>query len=210
VIFFAEIQMLGIGASGGSTAKNFNFRFNYKRTTTVNPLSETALGTIFNSTITPLLMACLNARYAQTVDLVRFIDDAQRPAISITRAGVGLIAGDSMPMHLAAYILKRMGIRGRGAHGSNHFGPLSESDSTSGTSDVFNAAAIARWQTFLNALILPLTDANGNVWSPVVVSRLKPAQYRVNPTLPIAYALSQCLLNKRIGRMKRREVSSAY
>lgn len=209
-IFTGEIQMQGIASAGGSNAKNLNFRFCYVRSNSLFALSETVLGTIFDSTVTPALLACLNVRYTQTIDVIRFVEDAERPAITITRTGVGSVAGDSMAMHLAAYVLKRMGVRGRGRHGSNHFGPLSEADTTTGTSDILNAAAIARFATLITALTTVLTDANGNVWTPSILSRKAPAQYKVNPTTVIAFPVSQCLLNKRIGRMKNREVGSQY
>ncbi len=209
-IFTGEIQMQGIAASGGSTVKNLNFRFAYKRANAALPLSETALETIFDSSVTPTILAALNARYTQTQDVVRFVEDAARPAVTVPRTGVGLVAGDSMAMHLAAYVLKRMAIRGRGSHGSNHFAPISEADTTTGTDDIFNAASIALWATARAAMIAPLTDANGNVWTPVIISRQTPAQYKINPTTVIVYAVSQILLNKRVGRMKKREVQSVY
>lgn len=209
-IWTAEIQMQGVGSAGGSTSRNFNFRLNYRRTTTANVLSETALETAFNGAPTTAILAALNNRFTQTFNNVRFIEDAQRPAITVSRAGVGAVSGDGMPMHNAVYILKRMGIRGRGAHGSNHFGPLSESDTTAGTDDILNAAAITRFNAVITALVANITDANGNIWVPVIVSRVKPAQYKTNPTNVIYYPVSQMLLNKRIGRMKRRERGSVY
>lgn len=209
-IFTAEIQMQGIGAAGGSTSRNFNFRFNYKRTTGSNVLSETALETAFNAGPTVPILAALNIRFSQTVNVVRFVEDAVRPAVTVSRTGVGAVTGDGMAMHNAVFILKRMGIRGRGSHGSNHFGPLSESDTTSGTDDILNAAAITRFNAVITALVANLTDSNGNVWVPVILSRVKPAQYKTNPTNVITYPVSQMLLNKRIGRMKRRERQSVY
>lgn len=209
-IWTAELQMQGIGTSGGSTSRNFNFRFNYRRTTTANVLSEAAFETAFNAGPTVAILAALNNRFTQTINVVRFIEDAVRPVVTVSRAGVGAVSGDGMPMHNAVYILKRMGIRGRGAHGSNHYGPLSEADTTAGTDDILNAAAITRFAAVITALTANLTDANGNIWVPVVVSRVKPAQYKVNPTNVIYYPISQMLLNKRIGRMKRRERQSVY
>jgi len=103
-----------------------------------------------------------------------------------------------------------MGIRGRGAHGSNHFGPLSESDTTTPDADILNAAAITRFSAIITAINATLTDGNGNIWVPVVLSRVKPAQYKSNPTNVVTFPISQMLLNKRIGRMKRRERGSVY
>jgi hypothetical protein len=202
--------MQGIGAAGGSTSRNFNFRFNYKRTTNANPLSETVLETAFNGAPTTAILAALNIRFTQTLNVVRFVEDAQRPAVSVSRVGTGAVTGDGMPMHNAAFILKRMGIRGRGAHGSNHFGPLSESDTTTPDADILNAAAITRFSAIITAINATLTDGNGNIWVPVVLSRVKPAQYKSNPTNVVTFPISQMLLNKRIGRMKRRERGSVY
>lgn len=205
-----EIQVQGMRTSQGSTTRNFNFVFHYRRTAITPVPSETAFETVFNATITPLILAVLNNTYTQTLNVVRFLNDPQRVSQQISRAGVGAVTGDSMPSFAASYMLMRSGLRGKSYRGSKHFGPLSESDTTAGTADVLNAAALASYATLGTALLTPLVDANGNNWVLQVVSRKAPANYVVSPAIVVANDVTQIAMNKRIGKMRRREAKSVY
>lgn len=209
-VLCAELVMRGQAAAGGSNAKNIAFVFHYRRAAVaVNP-TKTALNTIFQANVAAPIVAALNVRYAATFNDVRWLDDAEDPYQPFASALVGAIAGDSMDTFSAAYILFRTAVRGRFARGSKHLGPMSEADSTGGTDDLFNAAALTRLGTVATAMLANLTDATGNIWTPCVVSRKAPAQYKVNPTTVVRNDVTQVLVNKRIGSMRKRKVASVY
>jgi len=206
----AEIKMQGIRSTQGSTSKNYEFVFHYRRTTVSNIPDEVILEASFQSNIATALVALLNESYTQTANTVRFVDDALRATEIVSRSLAGGVSGDSMPAHASNFILYRTALRGKSYRGSKHFGPLSESDTTAASADVLNAAAITAWNAMITGLSSPMPDSNGNVWVPCVMSKAAPAQYRVNPTNVITNDATLLLLNHRIGTMNRRKVKSIY
>lgn len=210
-LFTAEIQLQGIVSAGGSNSRRANFVFHFVRPNPSSlPLTETALETAFNTNVVAPILLALNNRFTQTFTTVRFMEDPQRQLVQVTRAGVGAVTGDSMAMHMQAYILMRTATRGRFGKGNKKFFPLSESDTTAATADLLNAGAQALWATAMAAMGTPFADANGNTWTLVVLSRKPPAQYLKAPCTVVVYPVTQILLNKRIGRNKKREVLSVY
>jgi hypothetical protein len=205
-----EIRFHGVIAAGGSNGKNVDNVFHYRRTTISGVPTKTALDTVFQASVAIPLAAMLNARFTQQYNVLRWMNDATDAPTSFTHALVGAIAGDSMTTIDAAYFLLRTGLRGRSYRGSKHFGPMSESDTTAGTDDVFNAGALARMATLAAAIAAPLVDALGFTWNPCILSRIPPAQYRRNPTNVITNDVAQVAVNKRIGSMRHRRVQSQY
>lgn len=208
-VLTAEIQMKGQMASGGSNAINTNFVFHYKRTGTAVAPTKSALATAFQAGPGAAIVAALNNRWSESAVEVRWIDDALDQSFPFANVNVGAVAGDSMPSDQAAYLLFRTGIKGRSYRGSKHLGPLSESNTTAGTDDILNAAAITLFTTVATACAANLVDATPNTWVPVVFSRTL-SQTRQNPTTIIVNAVSAILLNKRVGTMRRRKAKSAY
>jgi hypothetical protein len=204
-----EVHMLGLVASGGSTNKIADFVFHFRRTTTVNPIVKTAVETAFQAAIAVPVCAALNSRFVQTSSTVRWVNDALDPPFPVTRAIAGGVAGDGQAMHMAAYLLMRTGLRGRSYRGSKHFFPLSEADSTAPNSDIMNAASLVLWGAVAAALAAGFTDANANVWVPCILSR-KLSKLVTNPTTVVTNDVTLVLINKRFGRMRRREVRSVY
>jgi len=209
LITHAEIIVKGIITGGGSNTKNTVNVFHYRRTSVVNPLSKTNLDTIFNTTVVAPLALALNNRWTQQHNTVRWIDDATDAPVPFSHAAVGAVAGDGMTTIEAAFILLKTGLKGKSYRGSKHFGPLSESDTTAPAEDIFNAAALTRWGAVVTALGTVLVDASGNSWILQVVST-KLSQQLVNPTTIIGNDVNSILLNKRVGRLRRREVTSVY
>jgi hypothetical protein len=206
-IIHAEIQMQGVAAPGGSNSVNIDNVYHYRRTTTVNPVTKAALEAAFQAGPVASILLALNARYTQSATTVRWIDDALDQALPFAEAGVGAVAGDPQSTIDAVYIKMRTGVKGRSYRGSKHYAPLSEADATIG--DVLNAAAITRFGAIITALNTPLVDGNGNTWVLQVFSRTL-SQTLINPTNIVANDVTSILLNKRIGRMKRRETKSVY
>lgn len=204
-----EIVVNGLVSAGGSsTVKTANI-FHFQRTTNANPISKTNIDTAFNTAIVTSLALALNARWTQQNNTVRCINDPLDSPVIFSHGAIGAVAGDSMTSIEAAFILMKTGLRGKSYRGSKHFGPLSESDTTSGTDDIFNAAALTRWGAVVSAINGGFTDANGNIWLPTVVSR-KLSNFTATPAVIVANVVSQILLNKRIGRLRRREAKSVY
>jgi hypothetical protein len=199
--------MKGVAAAGGSNAVNIDNVYHYRRTTTVNPVNKANVEAAFQAGPVAKILLALNARYTQVSTSVRWIDDALDQALPFPETGVGAVAGDSQSTIDAVYILFRTGVKGRSYRGSKHYAPISEADATVG--DILNAAAIARFTAIMTALATPIVDADGNTWVIQVLSRVL-SQTEVNPTNIVASDVTSLLLNKRIGRMKRRETSSVY
>jgi hypothetical protein len=208
-ILNAEILLHGTIAAGGSNNALTVNSFHYRRTTNVNPVSKVNLDTIFQSTIVVPLGLALNVRFLQTFNTVRWVNDALDAPVQFNHAVAGAVAGDGMTAIEAAFILLRTALKGKSYRGGKHFGPLSEADTTLGTEDIFNAAAIVRWGAVVTALSTPLVDASGNTWVLEILSK-KLSQLLINPTTVISNDVVSFLLNKRIGRLRRRERKSVY
>lgn len=205
----AEIVMRGVSAAGGSSARNFNFVFNYRRIAVAVAPSKVALEAAFNAGPTPVILAALNARYTQSRNDVRWLNDAEDPYFPVARAGVGAIAGDSLSTFDAAYILLRTALRGRSFRGCKHLGPMSEADVTGPNDDIWNAAGLVRLNAVAASIIVPLVDATGNQWNLSVVSR-KNSTLETNPTTVVANDVTLSLVNKRVGSLNSRKVQSTY
>lgn len=208
-LFIAEVTSFGIASSGGSTDKNIESVFHFRRTSNVNPIVKANIESAFQTALMIPITNALNVRYTQTMNTVRFINDAQDAPVSFSRVVAGARTGDGMPMHNSAFLLARTGLRGRSYRGGKHFGPLSESDTTSGTDDLLNAAALVLWGLVATAWLAGFTDSDGNVWVPCVFSRTLSIT-TANPTSIITNDIVATLINKRIGRMRHREVRSVY
>ncbi len=209
-ITHAEVIMGGLISSGGSNSVNTQFVFHYRRTSTVVNPSKANLATIFQATVAVPITAMLNARWTEKYVSVRWMDDPLDQAVPFANVVPGAIAGDSMPTHVAVFVLMRTGLKGRSYRGGKHFGPFSESDATTAGDDILNVAAQGRLATTIAAMALALTDASPNTWNPCIYARslsspnLQPiATITTNDVTTILY-------NKRLGNMKRRQVKSVY
>lgn len=204
-----EVAAFGIVAAGGSNTRASVATFQYRRTATVLTISKTAVETAFQAAIMIPLTNALNARYAQTFNTVRFLNDATDFPNQVTRAVAGQIAGESLTTAESLFLLLRTGLRGKSYRGSKKLFPFSETDTTLATADLWNAGALARFATLAAAILAGFTDATGNVWIPQVVSR-KLSQLTVNPTTVIGNDVTSVLVNKRVGTMRKRKVKSVY
>lgn len=204
-----EIQMRGVAAAGGSGTKNILFTFQYRRTAVVLPVIKGDVDTAFQAAVAVPICALLNNRYLQSMNTIRWRNDVLDQQLEFPHAVAGAIAGDGMAVAASSYILMRTGIKGKSYRGNKHFGPMSETDTTAGTEDTWNAACLARLATVAAALLAGFTDAGGNVWVPQIVSK-KLSLEIFNPAQLIAYDVISCLTNKRVGWMKNRRVKSVY
>jgi hypothetical protein len=205
-----EVHVHGICAAGGSGSRFSDFSYFFQRTNPALALpTKTQIDTAFQTAVVVPLGAALNVRWLQTRNSIRYLDDALDAFVDFSHAVAGAIAGDSMATTLSAFQLGKTGLRGKSYEAKKHLFPMSESDTTIGTDDIFNAACLARLATLATAWLAGFTDASGNIWKPICFSRVL-SQVRSNPTTVIANVLTSILTNKRVGRMSHREVASVY
>lgn len=209
-ILSAEINVQGLIAAAGSNSIQTNFIFHYRRTTVaVAPnkanLKTAFLAAILGTTIGPALNNTWTAQFIR----IRFPNDAQDMYTDFSDSTTGSITGDRMASEDSAYMRYRTNLRGKSYRGSKHFGPMSESDSTSGSEDLFNAACLTRLAAINTALLTPLTDSDGNIWNFAILSR-KLSQLKTNPTTVVINDVTAAAVNKRVGSMLGRKVLSVY
>lgn len=203
-----EVAMKGLMAAAGSGSVNTVFLFHFRRSGGTTPPSKANIDAAFQTAIATPIAAALNARWAATVDSVRFIQDALDAPIDFTSTLVGAITGDSMPSDQAAYLLLRTGVRGKSYKGSKHLGPMSESDTTT-SGDIFNSGCLTRLATIATAILGGFTDSDSNIWKTSVISTSL-STLRTNPTNIIGNDVVQVKVNHRVGGMNRRKVASVY
>lgn len=204
----AEVKVDAHAATGGGRVVPVTSAFFYRRTTTVNPWSYADFESVFQAGPVAALIAAANVRWTQTDNLVRCVNDAEDPYHVFPEANVGAIATDSYEIYMAVYVLLGLAIRGRGAHGSKHFGPFSEADTTN---DLLTGAGLVRWQAVATAILATLgPDLSGNTWVPCIVRRPPRSQLLINPTTVTTLDLVTATVNKRPGTMHRRRIGSVY
>lgn len=205
-----EVHVHSIVASGGSGTRFGDFVFHYARQNPSLALpTKTQIDAAFQTAVVVPLGAALNVRFLQSRNSIRYLDDVTDGFVDFSHAVAGAVTGDSMSTILAAFALGRTGLRGKTYLAKKHYFPLSESDTTSGTDDILNAAAITRFTTLNTAWLNGFTDASGNQWLPTCFSR-KLSQFKTNPTTIVAPTITSIALNKRVGSMKHRKVLSDY
>lgn len=208
-IQLVQIVTTGFAAARGSGNVNVDQVSHWYRAATVLPVLKSQIDTAYQAAIVVPMAAFLNVRYLQSNNFLRFAADALDADVAFPHAAAGLIAGDSMASYDSTYIELQTGLRGKSYRGSKHIGPMSESDTTAGTEDLWNAGCLARLATFAAAFLAGFTDAGGNIWLPVVYSRFL-SQPRFNPTAMIVNLVTAVRVNKRIGSMRHRKVKSVY
>jgi len=205
-----EVHIHGTCGAGGSNNRLSDTIFHFVRTTYNTPLGTKAqFDAAFQTNIVTPIAAALNHRWTQTRNSIRYLDDVNDAFVDISHTSPGLITGDSMTTINAAFLLLRTGIRGKSYLGKKHMFPLSESDTTAGTDDLLNTVALGLWGTVATNILNGFTDASGNVWKSTVYSR-KLSVWRSNPTTIVNTPVTAVLINKRVGRMRHREVLSQY
>lgn len=205
----AEIIVHGQIAAGGSTTVNTQNVFHLRRTAVVFAPGKAGLDTAFDAAVAAIIVLAMNNRWSQLFNTVRWINDAQDAPTQFAHVNAGAVAGDSQTTINWAYMKFRTALKGKSYRGGKHLGPLSEADTTAGTEDILNAAALVRFGNVATALATPIVDAAGNIWLLEIVSRTL-SQMAVNPTTIVKADVTAILVNKRIGRSKRREVKSVY
>jgi len=205
----AEIIIHGQISDGGSTVVNTQNVFHFRRTALTGTITKAAISSAFQTAIAAKLVLALNERWSQLRNSIRFINDALDQYQDFSNVNVGAITGDCLQSHSSIFILLRSGYRGRSWKGGKHFGPVSESDATSGGDDILNAGAITRFNTLAAAILAGFTDSNGQIWVPFIVSR-DGSVIDTNPTTVVGVDVTEVKLNKRVSSHRGRKVASVY
>jgi hypothetical protein len=205
-----EVKLRGQIGSGGGRAIPTTTSFFYRRTTVSPVPSKSALAAAFEAAVTAKVALLVNARWTALGLDVRCVNDADDPFVTFPSVAVGAIAGDGLSSISNTYFLLRTGLRKTVRFGGRHIGPLSESQVTTPNEDILNAAALVVAGNLGTAIGQSLVDAVPLTWVPVILRRKKPAQYRTNPTNAVYADVTQVLVNKRIAKLKRRQILSTY
>ncbi len=208
-ILCGEIHMVGSMASGGSNVINTDFLFHFRRITNVVAPNKANLHVAFKAAVGAAVYAALNITWTASFIRIRWPNDPLDQFTDFADASVGAISGDRMSSEDSAYLTFATSLRGKSYRGGKHIAPMSETDSTSGSDDIFNAGALTRLAAINTALLAGLTDTDGNQWVFAVLSR-KLSNFEVTPCVLQLNDVVQARVNKRIGSMLRRKVKSVY
>ncbi len=203
-IMTCEIVSVGSISAGGSNVIPVENVYHFKRTNTTPTPDKTVLEAAFQTSIMIPVTNALNAAYTQVSNKVRWLDDATDPYYVNPRAVAGQVAGARQQGYDAVAQIFKTAYRGKSGQGRKHYSPLSQADIAG---DVLVAGAVTLWNDVLTAILAGFTDANGNVWQPVVVSR-KLSQLQTNPTNVIANLVTSGVLDKTTGTMRRRKAKT--
>lgn len=193
-----ELKMNGIVAASSGGNKPFSFVFHYRLTSVAIPTPADVI-TRFDNVIAPGIVNLLNVDWTGTTYDCRNMEDAFTQYFSATNGQVGATTGDRLPMDMAVAMLYRTTERGRNFRGGKHFGPITEADTLK---DELTTGKLTSWQAVAAALKVDLASGAWNL-RPIVFSPTL-SQTRTNPTRLVGAEVSNILVNKTIGTMRRR------
>jgi hypothetical protein len=202
-----EIIIKGsVAESVGGKAVDNVFHYVAQGPGTTQP-SPTTLLTWFLANVWSVAALALHPGWVGVASSCRLMDNPLNAAVAgATPANGAHAAGDRLPLFNAVVIQKKTGIRGKSYRGSNHFGPISEADTTL---DQLTGAGLTLWQNLQAAMALTMAAAGGaQAVSPAVFSpTLSPKPVTI-PTL-VNTQVTSTLLNLTIGTMRKRKERTA-
>jgi len=169
--FTAEVQLNGTVSAAGGQVRHTLAIFRYRRGNGSPPVSKVNIAAAVAAKLKGPWLALLNEDYTLDSVGVRIMEDPSDDWYLATGAGFtgpGLIAGDRLPPQDVAFLLLKTGFRGKHYRGAKFISPMSESDTTDATADLWNAACLARLNTLAAAIDDSVIDADTNTWSPIV------------------------------------------
>jgi len=190
--------------SDGSSQRFFNI-LHFARLAGPGTASELNVGDAIMAALTIDLSAALSVAYVADDYTGRFMDDPTHAAVIGANTLVGAITGDRLPSFNAVVTRKKTVGRGRSFKGSNHWGPIAESDTTL---DTLNVGAATRWGAVVTSLQTISTPfvVGSDTWQLIVLSQVL-SNLTANPSLFSGATVQANLLNGTIGTMRRRKMN---
>jgi hypothetical protein len=210
--FTVQIDLQGTIASEGSQTYTTMTNFRYRRNTGAPIFDKLDIALRFEIALVTEFAALLNHTYALDLIRVRCMEDPTDPFLDVVPAGapvVGAILGDRMPPDNVAYILKRTGFRGKHYRGGQWLSPMSELDTTAGTADLFNAAALTRLNAYAAKIDDNFTDTAGNVWTPIIAQMSLIDDSTIPWIIPFS-PITSAVPKKSVSRLKTRTPRRVY
>jgi len=202
---FAELVIRGHSLEPDGGSKPIVNIYHFVRISGPGSGTETELHTAIMALLASVLATALSEKYLPDDNSVRFMDDPINLGTFITNPVTGIVTGDRATNFVAAVIRKKTWARGRSYMGSNHYGPIGESETTL---DNLSTAGITAFDDLRAALELfgtsSITTADGSAWKLMVLSTTL-SNLTASPILVTGSVVKECILNRRLGTMKRRK-----
>jgi hypothetical protein len=196
-----QIVVGGTVTETGGAIKNFlNVFFYFQNPNVPAPQPAVNVGNQFLASVWTGIAAQLSVGYVGSFMTARYLDRTTDPFLTGNVPASGAIALPRLSAQQAIVFVLRSSTRGKNFRGNKHVGPLA---TATVTGDEIAPASLAAWTALLPSLIAPIT-IGGQTYSPCIVSRSL-SQLRQDPVAIIGSPLSQALLNKTIGTMRRRK-----
>jgi hypothetical protein len=197
---FEVIVKGSIAAEGGDAQVTIN-PLHYIRTNTPAAFSATAFITAFHTLVKADWRAFASLHWTWVSTSIRCINSPTEVAVEVAVGEAGLIAGQMSPSYVAGIISKRTPLRGR-----SHMGRLYVAGISEGNSDgnALSGAAKTLLDTVATRLKTNVTDANGVIFAPAVLSRLK-SNLIIDPSTVYMTGLSNAVARSVLGRQSNRK-----
>ncbi len=189
-----------VAETGGSSKSVWNVWHYFQNPNAPGPQSAVAVANVFLTSVWANIAAQLSIAWVGSATLARYLDDVTFPLLSANVPATGSLALPRLSTGQAVVILRRSATRGKNFRGSQHFGPLAAAQVVA---DELTAGGVTAW-TALLATIAGNITVGGQTYSPCIVSKSL-SQLRQNPVTIQGSAITQALLNKTIGTMRRRK-----
>jgi len=195
-----EITMRGSVPKSNGSEEIVSNVFHYSCEAGAGTLVPANVIAIFDTTVCAFIGPLLSVEYTALATTFRNLMSPLNPVVEGALGTDGAVTGDRLPLNTAATVRLRCADRGKRFRGSKHFAPISEDDTLL---DELKAATLATWTTQCAQFIASLTDANGNLWVPIVLSRTYSNLTALTPSF-VYSRITSATINKIIGTMRRR------
>lgn len=196
-----ELVHTGEIGEGGSNSERSQNVYHYRRTAFVLPVVKLAVFNAWKTAIGDKVILALSERFVSQNVRIRIIDDPEDPFSTHSFTDAGAVAGESLSSHNAALLNLHSATRGRFAQGKKFYSPIAESGHED---DTMTAGQITLMGAIRTGILAGFTDATGNVWKSVVLSKSY-SNLNVTPANPVfAYEVNEVIINKTLGVLKGR------
>jgi len=201
---FCEFVFRGHSVEAGGGARKFINILHFTRVAGPGTGTEAQFLTAVDGALATSLSAALSDLYVADDTVTRFMDDPTRMGVVGGNSLVGARGGDRLPDFNAVVTRKITAGRGRSYRGSNHWGPIAESDTDL---DKLVAGAQGRWDdvaTNLAAIGTGSITVGSDTWKLIVLSPTL-SDLISNPSLFTGAIVTNSIANSIVGTMRRRK-----